>query len=96
MTQPTLTNLHLNEYSQELHYYPFAFNLDRCVVKCNALNVLSNKVCVPNKKEDLNLMEFNMITEIHELKTLTMHTSREHKCRFDGRKCDSNQKWNND
>ena len=24
MTQPTLINLHLNEYSQEFHYYPFA------------------------------------------------------------------------
>ena len=36
--QPTLINLHLNEYSQELHYYPFAVKLDRCVGSCNALN----------------------------------------------------------
>ena len=28
MNQPTLINLHLNEYSQELRYYPFAVNLD--------------------------------------------------------------------
>ena len=28
MTQPTLFNLHPNEYSQRLHYYPFAVNLD--------------------------------------------------------------------
>ena len=26
MTQPTLINLHPNEYSQELRYYPFAVN----------------------------------------------------------------------
>ena len=26
--QPTLTNLHPNEYSQELYYYPFAIKLD--------------------------------------------------------------------
>ena len=25
--QPTLINLHLNEYSQEFHYYPFLINL---------------------------------------------------------------------
>ena len=31
MAQPRLTNLHPNKYSQELHYYPFAVNLDRCV-----------------------------------------------------------------
>ena len=31
MTQPTFINLHPNEYSQELHYYPFGLNLDRYV-----------------------------------------------------------------
>ena len=30
MTQPTLINLRTDEYSQELHYYPFAFKVDRC------------------------------------------------------------------
>ena len=29
--QPTLINLHPNEYSQEFHYYPSAVKLDRCV-----------------------------------------------------------------
>ena len=31
MTQPTLINLYPNECSQELPYYPFVVNLDRCV-----------------------------------------------------------------
>ena len=62
--QPTLTNLHPNEYNHELHYYLFAVKLDRCVGSCNTLNDLSNKVCFPNKIEDLNLSVFNMITEI--------------------------------
>ena len=30
---------------------------------CNALNVLSNKVCVPNKTEDLNLSMINKLLE---------------------------------
>ena len=51
--EPTLINLHLNEYSQEFHYYPFVVKLDRCVGSCNTVNDLSNKVCVPNKTEDL-------------------------------------------
>ena len=55
MIQPTLINLHPNEYSQEFHYYPFAVKLDRCVGSCNTLNDLSNKVCVPDKTEDFNL-----------------------------------------
>ena len=53
--QPTLINLHPNEYNQELHYYPFAVKLDRYVGSCSTLNGLSNKVCVPNKTEDLNI-----------------------------------------
>ena len=38
------TNLHLNEYRQELHYCLFAVKLDRYVGIFNTLNDLSNKV----------------------------------------------------
>ena len=62
-THHTIINLHPIEYSQGLHYYPFAANLDRCVGSCNALNDLSNRLCVSNKTEDLNLNVFNLITE---------------------------------
>ena len=86
MTQPTLINLHPNECSLEFHYYPFAVKLDRSAGSCNILNDLSNKVCVPNKTEDLNLSVFTMITGINELKTLTKHISCKCKCTFDGRK----------
>ena len=65
MTQPTIANLHPNEYSQEFHYYPFEVKLDRCVGSCNTLNYLCNKVCVPNKTEELILSVFNMITGIN-------------------------------
>ena len=50
--QPTLINLHPNEYSQKLHYYSFVVNLDKCIGSCNTLNDLSNKVCLPNETED--------------------------------------------
>ena len=69
MAQPTLVNLHPEEYSQEFHYHPFAVKLD----SYNNLNDLSKKVCVTNKTEDLNLSVFNMITGINESKTLTKH-----------------------
>ena len=89
MIQPTLINLHPNEYGQEFHYYPFAVKSDRCVGSCNTLNNLSNKVCVSNKTEYLNLSMFNMITGINESKTLTKHISYECTCRLAGRKCNS-------
>ena len=36
-----------------------------------------------------------MIAGINELKTLTKHMSCKCKCKIDGRKCNSNQWWNN-
>ena len=94
--QPTFTNLHPNECSQEFHCYPFTVKSDKCVGNCNTLNGLSNKVCVPNKTKNLSLSVFIMITAINELKTLTRHVSRECKYKFDERKFNSNQWWNND
>ena len=35
-----------------------------CAGSCNTFDNLPNRVCVPNKTEDLNLHVFNMITEI--------------------------------
>ena len=37
-----------------------------------------------------------MITVINESKTLTKNISFECRCKFDGRKCNSDQCWNND
>ena len=89
ITQPTLIKLHPNEYSQEFHYCQFAVKLDRCVGSCIILDDLSNKVCVLNKAEDLNLSLFNMIAERNESKTLTKHILC--KCKFVERKCNSYQ-----
>ena len=61
--QLAFINLHPNEYNQEFHYYPFTVKLDKCVG--SSLNDLSNKVCVPNKTEDVNLNLFNMNTGIN-------------------------------
>ena len=96
MIQPNFINLHPNEYSQEFRCYTLAVKLDRCVGSCDALNELSNKVCVPNTMQDTNLSLFDMITVINGLKTLAKHISYECKCRFDGRKCNSNQWCYND
>ena len=46
----------------------------------NILNDFYNKVCVPNKTEDLHVNVFNMITGINESKA----------------RCNSDQWWNND
>ena len=73
----TLINWHPNEYSQKFPYYPFAVKLDRRVGSCNNINDLSNKVCIPNKTEDLNLSMFSMVAGQNDSKILikTYHTN---------------------
>ena len=73
MTQLTFINLYSDEYSQELHYSLFAVKLDRCVESCYTINDLCNKVCFPNKIEDLDLRVLNMITGVNESKIYIMH-----------------------
>ena len=65
MTQTTLINLHPNKQSQKFHSSPFAFKLDRYFGSCDTLNDLSNKVFVPIKTEDLNLIMLNIISGIN-------------------------------
>ena len=89
-TQSSLINLHTNEYTQGLCYFPLALNVDRCFGTCNILNDLSNKVCIPNETEDLNLNVFKIIPGVNESKTLREHKSCKCKCKFDIRKCNSN------
>ena len=89
--QPTLIILHLNEYSQEFHYYSFSFILDGCFGSCNDLIDLSNNVCIPNKTEVLNISIFSMIAGIYKSKILTKYFLCECKCRFDRKKCNLNQ-----
>ena len=74
-TQPTFINLHPNEYTQGLRYYPFALNLDRCVRSCNILKDLPSKSCVPNETKNLNLGIFNVTKGIHKSKALKKHIS---------------------
>ena len=68
-------------------------NLDRCNGSCNTLDDPSSRIFVSNKAENVNIKVFNMITRVNESKTLTKHISCE--CKFDGRKCNPNQTWNN-
>ena len=54
------------------------------------------KACAQDKTEDLDLSIFNMITRINKSKRLTKNVSYKFECKLDSRKCNSNQKWNND
>ena len=82
--QSTVINLHPSEYSQELHYYLLSVKLDRLLeVAVLLMSCLIKYV-------------FNLIAGKNESKILTKDISWEYKYKFNGRKCNSVQKWNND
>ena len=49
-----------------------------------------------NKKQDINIKVFNIVTNKNEAKTMTKHISCDSRCLFNNTACDSNQKWNNE
>ena len=74
--------------SNKLYYFPFMVYLDNCDGTCDTLDDPSARICVLNKTEGVNLNVFNKIN------TLAKHISCDCKCKFDGRKCISNKRWN--
>ena len=95
MPQPTFISLQHLEYSQELRYYPFTVNLDRCIRSFNTLDELCSRVNVPNQTEDLHVHVFNMIIRIHEPRPLPKYISCKCICKFDSKRCNWDQKWKN-
>ena len=68
------------------HYpHPFTVKLDKFIEIYNTLNDISNRACVLNKTEYLNIHDFNMITENNESNISTEDISCECTCRFDGK-----------
>ena len=56
---------------------------------------MSNEVCNPSKTEDLHIYVFDMITEKNESKILIKDIWFKFNCRFDWKKHNSDQWWNN-
>ena len=74
MIQPTLINIHPNEDTEGLHYYPFAVNLDRCVQSCNALNDLSNRLCMQSKtKSESKCFQYDYRNKLIETNNKSMY-----------------------
>ena len=60
------------------------------------VNDLAIEVCFPSKTENLSLSHFIKVIGITKSKILKKHILRWCKCKFNAKKCSSNQKWNND
>ena len=66
ITRPSLINLNPDEYSQGLRYYSFSVKINRCNGSCNTSNDFLNRICVPNKTEDIILHVFSTTAGINQ------------------------------
>ena len=55
-------------------------SVNKCGGSCNTIDGLSDKTCVPNKMEAVNLKVFNMVKGTNELKRLLKRISGECSC----------------
>ena len=79
----------------ELKYYPYTITLDKCNGSCNALSEISDRICAPDKTENVNLNFFYFDSKNKWIKKLRKNISRKCKCKFYGKKCNSNETNNN-
>ena len=70
--------------------------MNRCDRSCNTVKDPFGRIYAPSKVEDVKLKVFNMIKWTNASSTFRTHISCESRYEFDGRKCNSRQKWNND
>ena len=57
-TRPFLIDLNI----VELKHYPYIITLDKCNGSYKTLTEISDRICVANKTENVNLNVFNLIT----------------------------------
>ena len=53
MTKTSLFDLDPNEYSQGSCFYPFTFNVDRSIRRCDTLKDLSKWLCNRKKQQKI-------------------------------------------
>ena len=85
-TRPSLIDLNTDEQL----YYPFVLSFDRRDGSCNTLDGLyemiidmSDRLCVPNKTENVNVEVVSLISRNNELKLTVKSTSCDFRYRFD-------------
>ena len=95
ITGTTVTDLNPDKYNQGLRYSTFMVKLDRDNESCNTFDDGSGRICEVNKKGDMNLNVFDVITKINATKALPKHILCKYKYKVHGVKYNSNQESQN-
>ena len=85
----------VNVNSNEAVFYPFNIKTSKFSGKCNSINNLYAKICVPDVVKNLNIKVFSLMSRTKETRHTKWHETCKCKCRLDATVCDNKQRWNN-
>ena len=72
-------------------------SLNKCKGNFNVIDDPSERICIWNKTEDVNVKAFNkVLARINETKTYMKRILCNGACKFDAKECTSNEKLNSD
>ena len=86
----------ININNNEPEFYPFSIQVNKCSGRCNNINDLYAKLCVPDVVKNVNVKVFNLLSWSNQTKRTEWHETCKCKCRLDSSVCNNKQIWNED
>ena len=80
----------------ELFFYQFAVSFNKFGGGFNTIHDPHAWVSVPNKVKNMNLIVFNLVSEVNETRFFVQHELCESKCKLNEKVCNSKENWNHD
>ena len=86
----------INVNNNEVVFYPFSINVNKCSESCNNINDPYAKLCVPDVVKNTNVKVFNLASLSNQTKHIEWHETCKCKCRLGQSVCSNIQRWNED
>ena len=86
----------ININSNELLFFRYIVNTNKCSGTCNNISYSYEKMCVPNIVKNINVKVFNLISRTNETRYIEWHEPCKCKYRLDASVCNNKQRWNKD
>ena len=73
----------VNTNNDELVFYPFSIETNKCGGSCYNINDPYAKMCVPDVLNNLNVKVFNLMSRTNETGQIKWYETCKYKCRLD-------------
>ena len=82
----------ININNNQPEFYPFSIKVNKCSARCNNINDLYAKLCVPDVVKNINVKVFDLMSWSNQKKRTECHETCKCKCRLDSSVCNNKQR----